>query len=266
MAQYPIFMNDLSIIKTKIIAHRGDREHCPENTMASFNAAVEKGVDVIELDVHMSRDDKLIVHHDYYLGSTNNGEGLIFQKDSGYIKSLDAGSWFSKDFVNQSVPFLEEVFETINDKVAYEIELKGYTTEFLEATLALVRKYNLLNHVEFTSPHPYILSRLKEIIPTAKIGCFVQEYPSWMTNELGQAITKGNAILGYVDVVHCPLAILSGAFIRDLQKNNIKVHTGNCDTEVDIKKALALRVNQLSTNKLDLALDIRNAYKKAYPL
>lgn len=256
-------MNDSLLMKTKIIAHRGDREYCPENTMASFNAAVEKGVDAIELDVHMSRDKRLVVQHDYYLGSTNNGEGLISQKDSKYIKSLDAGSWFSKDFANQTVPFLEEVFEAINDKVDYEIELKGYTTEFLEATLALVRKYNLLKHVEFTSPHPYVLSRLKEIIPTAKIGCFIQEYPSWMTSELGQAITKGNAILGHVDVVHCPLSILSDDFIQDLQNNNVGVHAGNCDTEVDIKKALVMGVNQLSTNRVDLALDIRKTYKKA---
>lgn len=249
-------------MKTKIIAHRGDREHFPENTIASFMSAARKGVDAIELDVHMSQDGELIVHHDYYLGSTNNGEGLILEKDSKYIKSLDAGSWFSEDFTGQVIPFLEEVFETVDDKVDYEIELKGYTIEFLEAVLELVNKFNLLGRVEFTSPHVYLLSKLKDIEPKAKAGSFIQEYPSWMTSGLGQAITKGNAMLGRIDVAHCPLSILTEVFVRDLQENNIKAHVANCDTEADIRKALALGVDQLSTNKVDLTLGVGSEYTK----
>lgn len=247
-------------MRTKIIAHRGDREHYPENTMASFRSAVEKGVDAIELDIHSSQDGKLVVHHDYYLGTTNNGEGLLSQKDSAYIKSLDAGSWFSKEFINERIPLLEEVFEAFQKKARYEIELKGYTLSFLEATFELVQHYDLLHQIEFTSPHTYVLSRLKEIEPTAKTGCFIQIYPSWMTPELGQAIMKGNATLGHINVVHCPLTILSQEFTTKLQHLGIEVHAANCDTEDDIKKALSFKVNQISTNKIDLALGIRESF------
>lgn len=249
-------------MRTKVIAHRGDRENYPENTMASFRAAVEKGVDAIELDIHPSQDGKLVVHHDYYLGTTNNGEGLITQRDAHYLKSLDAGSWFSMEFINERIPFLEEVFEAFQKKVRYEIELKGYTLPFLEITLELVRHYDFLSQIEFTSPHPYILSRLKEIEPLAKTGCFIQIYPSWTTPELGQAITVGNALLGYINVVHCPLTILSQELTTKLQHIGIEVHVANCDTEDDIKKALSFKVNQVSTNKVDLVMNTKESIEK----
>lgn len=247
-------------MRTKIIAHRGDQKHYPENTMVSFQSAVKKGVDAIELDIHLSQDGKLVVHHDYYLGTTNNGKGLVTQRDSRYLKSLDAGSWFSKKFTDEKIPFLEEVFEVLKKKVRYEIELKGYSLSFLEATLELVRHYDLLEQIEFTSPHPYILSRVKALEPNAKTGCFMEEYPLWMTSELGQAITAGNAQLGYINVVHCPPATLSQEFTAKLQHMDLEVHAADCNTEDDIKKALSFKVDQMSTNEIDLVVNVKKSF------
>lgn len=247
-------------MKTKIIAHRGDGEHYPENTMVAFRSAVDKGVDKIELDVHVSQDEKLIVHHDYNLGTTDSGNGLISQKKSDYIKSLDAGSWFAKEFSHEHIPFLDEVFEEFGNTTEYEIELKGYTLSFLVIILELVKKYGLLNQIEFTSPHVYVLSQLKEKEPNARIGSFITAFPPWMTRELGQEISKGNAKLGQINVVHCPLPMLSAEFVQEWQELGMQVHVANCDTENDIKKALTLKTNQLSTNKVDLALAIRRSF------
>ena len=241
----------------KVIAHRGDRERFPENTIASFQSVIDKGADAIELDIHFSKDGKLVVHHDYSLGTTNNGEGLIFEKDSKYIKSLDAGTWFSDKFSDEKIPFLEEIFELFGDKISYEIELKGYTLEFLETAIAMVKEYELLNHVEFTSPHLQVLSRVKELEQSAKIGIFIQEYPSWILPKLGEEIIKGTAILGRFNVVHCPLSILSKEFVDQLHDLNLKVHAANCDTEETIKKAIELGVDQFSTNKFDLAIELK---------
>ena len=83
------------------------------------------GADRIELDVHFSKDERLMVHHDYYLGSTDDGKGLIFDHDLDYLKSLDAGDWFSPKFSGERIPLLDEVFQKVGDKVEYEIQLKG---------------------------------------------------------------------------------------------------------------------------------------------
>lgn len=148
---------------TKIIAHRGHTKRQPENTLSAFQAALKAGADAIELDVHFTRDSQLVVHHDYYLGNPDNGEGRIYEKDLAYIQELIVDD-------SEHIPTLEEVFQIIGDKIDYEIELKGFGKSFLTAALALVNKYNLAANVEFTSPHAYTLTRLKELNPNLKLA------------------------------------------------------------------------------------------------
>lgn len=243
-------------MRPNIIAHRGDKEQFPENTLASFRSAIKKGADAIELDIHTTKDGKIIIHHDYYLGATNNGDGLIAHKDSKYIQSLDAGSWFSSDFYNEKIPFLEEVFAEFRRETKYEIELKGYSHAFLESVLELVKKYELVDNIEFTSPHPYALTCIKHLESKLKTGSFIQLYPSWMSSELGEAVVIGNIGFGNINVAHCPLGILSQEFTRILQGTGITVHAADCDTEESLQKAIELGVDQFSTSKLDLALKL----------
>ena len=61
-----------------IVARCGNVQSAPENTLAAFAGAIAKGADTIELDVHLTHDSELIVHHDFYLGRTDNGHGYIF--------------------------------------------------------------------------------------------------------------------------------------------------------------------------------------------
>ncbi len=246
---------------TKITARVGFNERYPENTLLAFREALNVGADRIELDVHQSSDGRLVVHHYYNLGHTNDGEGLIFERDSTYLRSLDAGGWFSPDFRGERIPFLEELLEACGDSTEYEVDLKGFSIEFLDAVLDLVRRYGLLGRVEFTSALPFLLGRLKEMQPDATIGSFVRPFPEWMSLDLGQSITKGHLLLGRVDVAHCPLGILTQEYVRDLQESGIRVHASNTDTEQELRAAFELGVDQLSTNRLQLALSVRQDYE-----
>ncbi len=246
---------------TKITARAGFNERYPENTLLAFGEALNAGADRIELDVHRALDGRLVVHHYYNLGQTNNGEGLIFERDSAYLRSLDAGSWFSPDFRGERIPYLEEVLEAFGNRTEYEVDLKGFNIEFLGAVLDLVRRYGLLGRVEFTADLPFLLARLKEMEPDATIGSFVRPFPDWMSLRLGQAIAKGHLLLGRVDVAHCPLGILTEEYVRELQESGLRVHAANTDTEVELRAAFELGVDQLSTNRLRLALSVRRDYE-----
>jgi glycerophosphoryl diester phosphodiesterase len=92
--------------------------HCPENTMASFERALELGADWIELDVHLSRDSELIVIHDETLERTTNGHGLVRDHTLAELKQLDAGN-------GQRIPTLDEVLDwarRVNTVVDIEIK------------------------------------------------------------------------------------------------------------------------------------------------
>ncbi len=113
--------------KVILAAHRGDRKTCPENTMPAFEKALAFGVDMIETDIHMTKDGELIIMHDRNTKRTTGHDGLVDQMTFEKIKALDAGGWFSEEFKNTSVPSVQEFIEWIKDtQMLINWELKDY--------------------------------------------------------------------------------------------------------------------------------------------
>jgi glycerophosphoryl diester phosphodiesterase len=92
-----------------VIAHRGDSAHFPENTMASFAAAVAMGVDALELDVRMTRDGVPVVIHDATVDRTTNGSGLVGALTYDELLTLDAGARFPVA-AGRALPFRDHGF------------------------------------------------------------------------------------------------------------------------------------------------------------
>ena len=111
-------------MKTKIFAHRGNAILEPENTMDAFQSALDLNVEGIELDIHKTQDDKIIVTHDENLQRVTNVDLNI--KDVSYdrIKSLNAAA-FMNNGRNSYVPLLAEVLDLVKEKdIIINIELK----------------------------------------------------------------------------------------------------------------------------------------------
>ena len=107
-----------------IIAHRGDTSAAPENTMPAFYRAIQSGADGIELGVRLTRDNELVVFHDYTLGRTSDGYGLVNHYTLKELQSLDVGSWFSARFKGESPPSLDQVFESLPGDHLLNVEMK----------------------------------------------------------------------------------------------------------------------------------------------
>lgn len=156
-----------------VIAHRGASSRAPENTLASFQAALDIGVDGIELDVHLSRDGHLVVIHDANLRRTTNGQGLVHEHTLAELKALDAGSWHGAAFAGERIPTFEEVLDLVGSRVPLQVELKGATEGVTEATLAALERRGLLGTVMMTSFHLNLLPRVRELVPAVEIGALV---------------------------------------------------------------------------------------------
>lgn len=107
-----------------IIAHRGVPLESPENTLASFARAMNQGTDFIELDVHMSADNQLVVIHDDTLERTTNGSGLVSEFTLRELRSFDAGCWMSDAYCGEKIPLLSEVLAQTKGSIGVVIELK----------------------------------------------------------------------------------------------------------------------------------------------
>jgi glycerophosphoryl diester phosphodiesterase len=121
---------DVELLRSKtgriaISAHRGASGYAPENTMAAFRLARELGADILELDVHLTRDDRLVVHHDDSLDRTTSGTGYVRDRSWDELRHLDAGGWCGPEFAVERIPLLEEVLAwSVDAGMPLSLELK----------------------------------------------------------------------------------------------------------------------------------------------
>ena len=106
------------------VAHRGASGNYPENTLIAFQKALEIGVDEIELDLYLTKDDHLVVMHDPTVDRTTDGTGAIAALTLTEIKVLDAGRVFGEQFQNERVPTWEEALDLVGGKVGLNVHLK----------------------------------------------------------------------------------------------------------------------------------------------
>lgn len=118
-----------------VAAHRGWRDEYPENTMASFKAAVALGVDQLETDVRITLDGELVLIHDATVDRTTNGTGKVCEKTLAELRALDAGSHKGEKFKGEQIPTFKEFMDYAKTlpTMTLDIELKEYPTEGHEA-------------------------------------------------------------------------------------------------------------------------------------
>ena len=114
------------------IGHRGAKGHKAENTLIGFQKAIDLHVNHIELDVHLSADDELMVIHDETIDRTTNGLGFVRQFSLPELKRFS----IEKEY---HIPTLSEVLELIDQKCAINIELKSFETA--DKVVTLIEKY-----------------------------------------------------------------------------------------------------------------------------
>ncbi|GAA3807447.1 glycerophosphodiester phosphodiesterase [Streptomyces chiangmaiensis] len=109
-----------------ISAHRGALNQAPENTFAAFDTAVSAGADMIELDLHPTRDGRLVVIHDVTTTRTTGRAHRVQDLTNDQISALEAGSWFGSDFAGERIPTLEEVLRWAKDRVYLNLDIRHY--------------------------------------------------------------------------------------------------------------------------------------------
>jgi len=238
-------------MRPMVVAHRGASAHYPENTLVAFAMARKAGADAIELDVHETADGDIVVVHGFELGRTTDGVGWVHEVTTGYVRSLDAGSWWSAEFADERVPLLAEVLAF--DDVRFEIELKGHGKQFVERTLALVNHQGLLDRVEFTSPHLVVLCELRRQAPNARIGLFARLDPYW-TGDVHRHLAVADRGLLDAAVVHVPASAFNAHWVDACHACGASAYAANADPVDDIRRVANLGADQLSTRDPGLAV------------
>lgn len=184
--------------RPQIFAHRGAKSVAPENTLPAFQRAVEMGVDGIELDVHCSKDGKLVVIHDETLEGTTNGTGKVGAYTAAQLAQIDAGSHFSAAFAGVGVPTLDEVFDLVGQRCLVNVELKSEDPnggDQAEPLIAMIAERNLYEQVIVSSFNPPSLIKMRALAPKVRLGLlYYLPMPSFLRDAWFSPIIRPEAI------------------------------------------------------------------------
>ncbi len=162
--------------KVLAIGHRGALGHAPENTIVSLEKGLELGCDLVEIDIHMTRDGELVVMHDADVSRTTDGHGHIVDMTLAEIKQLDASVRWAPHYRNERVPTLAEVLAWAVGRIELCIEVKGDPLVYPgteEKLVALLRQYDMVEKSVIISFHHTSIRRVKELEPAATTGALL---------------------------------------------------------------------------------------------
>ena len=163
-------MWEQNVEKVGVTGHRGCKAYCAENTLESFREAFRLGVDVLEFDIHLTRDKELIVMHDTMVNRTTDGIGDVHFKTLEEVKQLDAGVKFG--FPGLRVPTFRETLECIRDD-AYpglhlNVEIKDQRADCIDAAIAMLREFGMIGRSVIASFDAQSLLYVQRVYPDVK--------------------------------------------------------------------------------------------------
>ena len=222
-----------------LIAHRGASAERPENSMAAFARAIEVGADMIETDLHLSADDEIVLVHDADL-SALGGPQDVSTASLDVLRRLDLGQ-------GERIPRLAELLDLCAGKIALNLEIKSprgataTTYAGLEAkTLAAVRQFDILDQVLFSSFHPLVLNRLRELEPSARVGVLM--HPNLPMDALLRAEQLA------AESIHPERSMVSEPLLRQAQGQGLRVHSYTVDDLAEAQRFSQWGIDGIFTN------------------
>ena len=235
----------------QIFAHRGARRVAPENTLPAFAAALEMGVDGIELDVHTTRDGQLVVIHDFDVERTTDGHGLVAEMSAAEVARLDAGRHFSPASAGTRVPTLDEVFDLIGDRCRVNIEIKSmdpYARDASESVAEFIRHRNLVDQVIVSSFNPITLIKMRHLAPKIALGMlYDDEMPAFL-----RAVWAGPPIRP--EAQHPDHRLVDEAYMRWARALGCAVNTWTVNDVETARRLAALEVDVIITDVPDVLI------------
>lgn len=251
-----------------VIAHQGGDGIWPGDTLYAFEKAVEIGVDVLEMDAHITRDGAIVLMHDEEVDRTTEGTGLIENMTLDELKQLDAAYQWSNDggktfpYRGQGilVPTLEELFEKF-PQMRYVIEIKLTQNPIDQPLCDLIRQYDMQDKVMVASFHDEVMQHFRETCPEIATSASRTEVRNFVL--LGKVFLSGFIAPKYQSIQppydpkeSLNIPIMTERFIREAHAKNIKVEPWTVDDPVLMKQYIEWGVDGIMTDRPDLMIEV----------
>lgn len=244
----------------RLLAHRGMPQEYPENTMISFEKAVEFGVDVIETDTHLTKDEQFVISHDADVSRVSNGQGLIADFTLAQLKNLDAGHEFTPDggkmfpYRGKGITFISvgEMLEAF-PKQRFNIDLKDNNPSQVTLWAELIKEHDAMDRVLTASQFSKNLTLVRREFPDMATSFSAGEVLRfYIRNKFGglKRLKKkkfgGNAL--QVPVKMAGLRIVSEKAIQNAHELGFKMHVWTINDVPTMKALFQMGVDAIFTD------------------
>ncbi len=247
-----------------VIAHRGGGL-CPENTLKSFQSAVDLGVDVLEPDVHLSRDGHLVLAHDDELERVSNGTGLIRERTLAQLKQLDMGYCWQDS--QQAFPFRDQghVMPTLSEvlteipEVWVNIDIKDPNPALIPKLTEVIRAHGAEGRVLVGSFFTPALTAFRQACPEVVTSTNPDEALKFYIRQpiFLQRFFKTPAVALQIPDIHEGRRIVTPRLIRAAHQRNLAVHVWTINEPEEMKRLIDWGVDGIVTDYPDRLLKLR---------
>jgi len=240
-----------------VVAHRGASSTHPENTLASFEAALALGAPVLELDVRLSADGIPVVLHDPDLSRTTDGSGWVHELAFEQIHAVNAGTADRPE----RIPAFRTVLEAVSGRCGLAVEIKNIPGEpayeyereaIVEAAIAEVQASAFRGPVLIISFNPRSIAASKRLTPTLPTG-FLSTRPVDPDTALEHVLDAGHE---FVFPGYRTLLPAGPAFVERAHRAGIRVGTWTVDDPATVRMLFDWDVDAVASNDPAMALGV----------
>jgi len=228
---------------TEIYAHRGASRIAPENTMQAFKLAQKIGADGIETDVQLTKDGVPVLIHDESLKRTTNGSGFVYQYTYEQLKNLDAGSWFSSKFQDETIPTLETFLRWIqNTSLSLNLELKNNVVEYPEIESIVqdqLSQFNMETRTVISSFNAESVRRYHDLFPEAQTALLLSKR---VKDPLARVRETG------ANSLHAKYSTVTKRFVKTCHDNGIPIRIYTVNRPSRITRCYKLKCDAIFTD------------------
>lgn len=224
-----------------VIAHRGASAEAPESTAAAIRLAFRQQADMVELDVQLTRDGRVVIFHDDRLERTSTGHGRLGRFRYRDLRRLDVGSWWAPRFAGERILLASEALTMCLPSCGVNLELKrtSQARALIQRVVRCLRRSGTQRRVLLSSFDHSLLTRLKTAAPGVARALLCARGPR---HALRRAVALGCAAL------HPHHSITTSALIRDAHRHGLRVHVWTVDRLDVARRLIRMGVDGIVTN------------------
>jgi len=261
--KHPYYAEDLNY--PLVIAHQGGDGLWPGDTLYAYQQAAVLGVDVLEMDLHISQDGVLVIMHDETVDRTTDGTGTIEEMiledikalDAGYNWTPDEGATFPYRGKGITVPTLEEIFQEFPN-YHMTIEIKSTERSMAEPFCELIREYEMENKVLVASFHDERMEEFRRVCPEVATSSARRETTIFV---LLSKVFLGRIFSPSFESLQVPeessnITVMTAQFVRAAHERGLRVEPWTIDNPEQMQLYIDWGVDGIITDRPDLMLEL----------